>query len=61
MLLLTFTSGFAQAESKAILAALIGSFEFKQAGGKHVEPRIAFLITSKILNLEVETTTLEGW
>jgi hypothetical protein len=43
------------------LAALIGSFEFKQAGGKHVDPNITFAVTAKIVGMTVETTALGGW
>ena len=52
---------FAQAEHKALIAALIGTFEFKQVGNLHVDPVTVFGITGKILGLEVETKLVAGW
>jgi hypothetical protein len=54
--------GFAQGENKALLAALIGSFDFKPVGGQPKEIDVVFAVTAKIMGgLRVEATVVEGW
>lgn len=54
--------GFAIGENKAILAALIGSFEFKPVGGKTQDIDIMYGITARIIGgLKVEVTVVDGW
>lgn len=52
---------FAQAEHKALLAALIGAFEFKQIGSLNGKPVDVIGVTGKILGLDVEMRVVEGW
>lgn len=55
-------TGFAQGENKALLAALIGSFDFKPAAGQPRDLEIVFAVTAKIMGgLKVEATVVEGW
>jgi len=54
-------AGFALGELKALLAGLIGAFEFTQAEKKHVEPKTVYGVTGKILGLKVEARVVEGW
>jgi hypothetical protein len=54
--------GFAIGENKAILAALIGSFDFKPVGGKTQEIDIVYGVTARLVGgLPVEVTVVEGW
>jgi hypothetical protein len=54
--------GFAIGENKAILAALIGSFDFKPVGGKTLDIDILYGITARIIGgLKVEVTIVDGW
>lgn len=56
------SAGFAIGENKAILAALIGSFDFKPVGGKQQDIDILYGITARIVGgLKVEVTALDGW
>lgn len=54
-------AGFAIAELKALLAASIGSLEFKQIGDKHVDAETVFTVVGKIKDLKVEVTPVAGW
>ena len=55
-------TGFAIAENKALLAALVGSFELKSLVDEAVEPEILWGITAKLMDgLSVETKVVEGW
>jgi hypothetical protein len=54
--------GFAIGENKAVLAALIGSFDFKPVGGTMKDIDIMYGITARIVGgLNVEVTVLDGW
>lgn len=55
--------GFAIGENKAILAALIGSFDFKPVPGTDPDDiNILWRITARIIGgYDVQTTVLEGW
>jgi hypothetical protein len=54
--------GFAIGENKAILAALIGSFDFKPVGGKTQDLEIMYGLTVRIIGgLPVEVTAVDGW
>ena len=45
-----------------LLAALIGSFDFKPHGGRVKDIDITFELTAKIVGgLKVEATILDGW
>lgn len=49
------------AEFRALIAALVGTFEFKQLNSKHVEPQTVYGVTGKMLGLKVEARVIEGW
>jgi hypothetical protein len=54
--------GFAIGENKAVLAALIGSFDFKPVGGKAQDIKVMYGITARIVGgLNVEVTVVDGW
>ncbi|PMD46560.1 cytochrome P450 [Hyaloscypha variabilis F] len=54
--------GFAIGENKAILAALIGSFDFKPVGGKEQKVDIMYGVTARIVGgLKVDVTLLDDW
>ena len=60
--LVLMSEGFAIGENKAILAALIGSFDFKPVGGKMHDIDIMYGITARIIGgPKVEVTALDGW
>ena len=53
--------GFAIGENKALLAALIGTFDFKPAEGAE-EIDILWGITARIIGgLDVQTAVVDGW
>lgn len=56
-------TGFAIGENKALLAALIGSFDFKPVPGTNYEDiNILFGITARIIGgYDVQTTVVDGW
>lgn len=55
-------TGFAQAENKALLATLIGSFEFKAIPGSPENPDIVFGIAARIIGgPQVTASIVEGW
>jgi hypothetical protein len=59
---LTIGIGFAQGENKALLAALIGSFEFKLLPSTSIKPEVVFGITARIIGgPPVATSIVEGW
>lgn len=54
--------GFAVGENKAILAALIGSFDFKPVGGETQPIQVMYGITARLVGgLKVEVTVVDGW
>ncbi|KAL2065692.1 hypothetical protein VTL71DRAFT_3362 [Oculimacula yallundae] len=55
--------GFAIGENKAILAALVGSFDFKPVPGTNPDDiNILFAITARIVGgYDVQTTAVDGW
>jgi hypothetical protein len=54
--------GIAIGENKAVLAALIGSFDFKPVGGKMQDIEIIYVITARIVGgLPVGVTAVNGW
>ncbi len=57
------SAGFAIGENKAILAALIGSFDFKPVPGTDPDDiSILWRITARIIGgYDVQTTVVEGW
>ena len=62
MLFLTIIIGFALGENKALLAALVGSFEFKLLPGASTMPDVVFAITAQIVGgPPVTTSIVEGW
>lgn len=56
-------AGFAIGENKAILAALVGSFDFKPVPGTDPDDiDVLFGITARIIRgYDVQTTAVEGW
>lgn len=56
------STGFAIAENKALLSALIGSLDFKAAPGSPENPKIIFTITSRIVGgPQVTASIVDGW
>ena len=54
--------GFAIGENKAILAALIGSFDFQPVGGKTQDIEVMYGITARIVGgLKVQVTVIDDW
>lgn len=57
-----YVIGFAVAENKALLSALIGSFAFKAIPGSAENPDVVFSITSRIVGgPQVTAEMVEGW
>ena len=55
-------TAFAVAESKALIAALIGRYEFKSIQDENIFPEVVWGITAKVLGgLDVEVKEVEGW
>lgn len=49
-------------ENKALMATLIGSFDFKPVGGRHSDTEILWGVTARIAGgVDVEATILDGW
>ena len=55
------TTGFAIAELKALLAAIIGSFQINQIGNKNVDAETVYTIVGKIKKLNIEAKVVDGW
>lgn len=53
---------FAIGENKAVLAALIGSFDFKPVNDKTHDVKILYGITARIIGgFNVQVTSIDGW